>query len=176
LFKDGFITAENLRRRIGEYCALYVDENLKPLLSPTLAVIDGDYSFRPLTDSQLRDLRRYSLALLLCSVGAEQEHAVCVSDQFMFLTQNFTLTEDAIAYTTGSLYRVTNWRSIPTTRLVRPAYVPGEVILYRYEEKLMEGLANLIDLHDAADDRIFEVLAWVRYAFLNADANSYESL
>jgi hypothetical protein len=174
-FKDTYIDSVLLRSRIGEYCALYVDESLEPLLSPTVAVIDSDYSFVPLNDPLLTDLQKYSLALLTCSIGDEQEIAMCVSEQFTLLTQNFTLTEDAIAYPTGSFYRVTNWRSLSTTRLVRPAYVPNETILYRFEKKLMEGLANMIDLHDPTDERVFKALTWVRYAFLNADGNSYES-
>lgn len=172
-FKDKYIASNSLRKRIEQYCALYMDENLKPLSSPTLAVIDSDYSFGPVTDPLLLDVQRYALALLVCSIGEEQER--CISEQFTLFHQPFNLTEDAIAYPTGSLYHQTNWRSITTTHLVRPAYVPDEVINYRWERILMEGLANMIDAHDAADARIFEALRWVQYAFMNADGISHVS-
>ncbi|HSS21507.1 MAG TPA: hypothetical protein VLL54_15645 [Pyrinomonadaceae bacterium] len=174
-FKDKHIPSAQLRTRIEEYCALYVDESLKPLGSPTLAVIDSDYAFNQSEDQQLIDLQRYALAMMFCSIGGEREISICVSEQFTLLHQNFTLTEDAIAFTTGSFYHVTNWRSLPTTRLVRPGYVPNETILYQWDMKLMEGLANMIDSHDPEDEKVFEALRWVRYAFLNADGYSYES-
>src|SRR5262245_59542432 len=109
-FKDTYISSAQLRTRIEEYCALYVDENLKPLRSPTLAVVDSDYSFNKQGHRQLADLQRYALAMLVCSVGEEQETSICVSEQFTLLHQNFTLTEDAIAFSTGSFYQITNWR------------------------------------------------------------------
>ncbi len=81
-FKDKYVASQPLRARIGEYCALYVDENSKPLESPTLAVIDSDYSFNPLSVAHLKDLERYALALLFCSIGGKPETTVCGSDQF----------------------------------------------------------------------------------------------
>lgn len=33
----------------------------------------------------------------------------------------------------------------------------------------------MIDSHDPTDERVFNALTWVRYAFLNADGYSYES-
>ena len=170
--KDTYIPDSLVKDKIEKFCSLYVDNNLEVIRSLTIAVIDNNYSFTHLTDEQLNDLRRFASALLFASIINNQTNSVCVSEQFALVHQNFNLTEDAIVFTTGSFYRVQNWQSFEMTRLVRPAYVPSNTLFYRFDDKLLEGFANVIDDHSPDNDYLFRTLEWVGYTFINSEGYS----
>lgn len=174
-FKDLYIQDEQIKNRIEKLAALYVDANLERLHCLTMCVIDDDYSFQPLTEQQTKDTQRYASALMYCSIIKNGNWSVCVPEHFTLMHQNFTLTEDAIVYDTGSYHRIRNWQSFERTHLVRPDYIEGSVINYRYDAKLLTAFANLIDAHNIEDDYLFKVLDWVQYAFLNSPGYNYES-
>lgn len=173
--KDSYIMDSQVRQKLEKFCALHVNTDLEKLNSPAIAVIDNEYTFPMLSDEQLKDLQRYALALLFCSIMNNRVNSVSVSEQFALHHQNFTLEEDAIVFTTGSFYNVQNWQSFEMTKLVRPGFVPANTFDYRFDKKLMAAFANMIDAHNDDEDYLFKVLEWVRYAFLNAEGYSYES-
>lgn len=173
--KDKYIEDSLVKQKVEQFCALYVDSNLETVSTLALAVFDGNYDFRPMSDEEIRDLQRYALALLFCSVIRNEQNSVCVSEQFNLFHQSFDPTQDSIAYSTGSYYRVLNWQSLGQTKLVRPEYVPTETLLYRFDEKLFGALCNMIDARRPEDDSIIRALEWVRYAHMNAEGIGNES-
>ena len=174
-FKDKYIADSPVRQKVEQFSALYVDSNLEKVPTLALAVFDGAYDFRAMSDEDVRDMRRYALALLFCSVIRNEQNSVCVSEQFNLFHQSFDPTQDSIAYRTGSYYQVLNWQSLGHTKLVRPEYVPAETLLYRFDERLFGALCNMIDARRPKDDSIIRALEWVRYAHMNAEGISNES-
>lgn len=173
--KDKYIADSLVKQRVEQFCTLYVDSNLEKISTLALAVFDGNYDFRPMSDEDVRDMQRYALALLFCSVIRNEQNSVCVSEQFNLFHQKFDPTQDSISYSTGSYYQVLNWQSLGHTKLVRPEYIPAETIPYRFDEKLFGALCNMIDARRAEDDSIIRALEWVRYAHMNAEGISNES-
>lgn len=158
-----------------QICSLYVDSNFEKNDEITIAVIDDNYSFAYLTEEQIKDTQRYALALLFCSITESDQYRAYTSEHFHLYRQNFTLTEDNIAYTTGSYSRVTNWESFDRAKLLRPSYVQTISFQYRFDDKLFLALANAIDAHNDVDDHIFKALEWVKHSFINAEEAPYES-
>jgi hypothetical protein len=174
-FKDQYIPDPSVRGKMEQICSLYVDSNLERIDEPTIAVIDDNYSFAYLTEEQIKDIQRYALALLFCSITENDKHRAYTSEHFQLYRQNFSLTEDNIAYKTGSYSRVTVWESFDDAKLLRPSYVQTNAFQYRFDDKLFMAFANMIDAHNDEDDRIFKALEWVKHSFINAEEVPYES-
>jgi len=172
-YKDAYIPDQTLREKLERICQLYVDTKLETLDELTIAVIDGNYSLTPPTDEQRRDIQRYADALNFCSVILNETNRAYTSDNFLLLHQNFTLTEDAIVYTTGSYVRLQNWQPFETAKLIKPSYIQDSIFRYRFDETLLQAFASTIDAHNNDDDYLFMVLEWFRYAYMNVEGFSY---
>ncbi len=59
--KDQYIDNIQIRNRIQQLCEMYVDSNGEPSNQIAIAVIDDNYSFRPLSKEQIEDLHNYVL-------------------------------------------------------------------------------------------------------------------
>jgi hypothetical protein len=178
-YGDSYISDESLRERVSKIISIYVDKSLDPLKSPTVAILDGNYSFSALSGEQMRDLDRYVLSLLFCSLTQNSEmaagfHSICTSENFSLFHQNFNLSDEFIGYTTGSYFRVNNVNSLDGARLVKPDFIP-DVLIYGYDSTLYEALCKAVDAHDADDDFIFRALEWIRFAYMNAEGFNYPS-
>lgn len=176
---EAYIAESAVRQRIEKIADIYVDKKLAPLRATTIAVIDRNYALAPLSDQQLKDVDRYVLALLFCSVVKNDErsanfHSICTSEHFSLSHQNFNLTEEFVGYTTGSYFRVNNVNTLGGARLVRPDFIP-DVLIHDYDSTLFEALCGLVDAHCPEDDFIFNALEWVRFAFMNAEGFNYPS-
>lgn len=180
-FGEKYIPDVEMRTRIDQYCALYVDSEHRRSSTLTIAVIDNKNNFDNLTQEQETDLFRYSGALLFCSVVNNRQNDVCVSEQFNLAIQRFMLNTnnspqyDYIFSETGSIFNTTNGQSLASARFVRPSFVPSNTLIYRYDKHLMSAFANMIDAHNPDDGRYFRVLDWIRYAYMNAEGYSPES-
>lgn len=180
-FGETYIPNDELRKRIDEYCALYIDSKNRRLTTLTIAVIDGNYEFDNITEEQEEDLYRYSAALLFCSVIKNTTNSVCVSEQFNLAIQPFVIhgnevpQYDYISSETGSLLRTLNAQTLGTAEFVRPSFVPASTWFYNYDSLLFDSFSKMIDAHNSDDARYFRVLDWVRYAHLNPDGYSSES-
>jgi hypothetical protein len=181
LFGEQYISDADLRKRIDKYSSLYVDANNNRSTTFTIAVIDDNYRFELLTEKQQLDLSRYAVALLFCNVVNNTQNRVCVSEQFTLSFQPFTVIQngsseaDYIWYETGSYYRVLNSYPLDSARFVTPGFIPPYNLFYLADDKLMLGLANMIDNSQGEDDKYFRVLDWVRYSHLNSEGFSPES-
>jgi hypothetical protein len=185
--KDTYIPDQRLKDRIEQMCNLYfeVDFNpesetgLKRLNSITLAVIDDNYSFTPLSDELLADLRNYTLALSFSSLvknsreGANY-HSNCISEHFTTFHQNLDFDSTGISYSSGSYIHINQIAEVNRTRFIKPQFVPGNV-LYSFAANIFTALASMIAAHNANDKFILEVLNWVNYAFMNAEGYNYPS-
>jgi len=55
-----------------------------------------------------------------------------------------------------------------------PDYIVDS-LFFRYDEKLFQAFANMVDAHRSDDDHLFKVLEWVRFACSNVGGYSPES-
>src|SRR5262249_5254788 len=173
-FGKEYIKDDALREKLEQIASMYVDSQLRPSQALTVAVIDDNYSLMESTDEQVKDLERYALAWMFCTLTRNQQQAAWASDNFTYYRQNFAIRADWLAYSSGSYVRITNTVNITDKRFVRPDFIPSSTF-FTFDEELLTGLANMIDSRKAADDFIFAALPWVRYAFSNADGYSAES-
>jgi hypothetical protein len=166
-FKDKYITNTDRREDIQKLCEMYIDNDGSPVNQMTIAVIDDNYEFLPLSSEQIDDLNRYARAMLFCTIINNRQHSVCCSENFKLFHQNFSANPEHIAYETGSYYRIKNgWVSVQEKRFLRPENVPTNQIHF-YDERLFQALANAIDAHTPTDDFLFDTLDWVRLASSN---------
>src|SRR5258706_5445309 len=174
-YRKLYIKDEAIRAKLERLFAMYVNRDQSLLTDLTVAIIDDNYLLEPLTNEQLKDLERYALALLLCSLVKNQQNGAWGSDHFTLYHQNFEVMNDAISYESGSYIRLKQFYSTTAnTRFVKPDFVTSS-IFYRYDERLFEALAGAIDARRPQDDFLFAAIQWVKYAFMNADGYSMES-
>jgi hypothetical protein len=87
--------------------------------------------------------------------------------------QPFQLNEESIAYSTGSYFRTTNWRSLDRTKLIKPSYIQKPAVRYHFDELLFQAFANMIDAHSDDDNCLLRVLEWFNYSCMNVEGFSY---
>ncbi|HEX9425431.1 MAG TPA: hypothetical protein VF899_19470 [Pyrinomonadaceae bacterium] len=169
--KDQYIDNIQIRNRIQQLCEMYVDSNGEPSNQIAIAVIDDNYSFRPLSKEQIEDLHNYVLALLFCSLVRNRQHGACASEHFKLYHQNFDLTSGMIAYEAGSYIKRIDMVEIADKKFHSPDYVFGSILYsHSVDEKLFAALANLIDRRNPDDLHILKALDWVRLAFSNSES------
>lgn len=172
-FKDSYINDLAVRRKMESLCEMYVDEQGKPCHSMTIAVIDNNYSFSPLSEDQLKELRKYVLSLLFCSIVKNEQNAAWASEHFNLYHQNFDLAQNWISYETGSYVRLTQTIEIAKGRIFQPECIANGSWSYGYDERLFPALANAIEDKGNCNQALFRSLDWVRLAFSNSETTSW---
>lgn len=166
--KDQHIDDTQIRQRIQQLCAMYVNSKGEPSNRLAIAIIDDSYSFNALSNEQIDDLQNYALALLFCSLVNNQQNGAWASEHFKLYHQNFDLTSDMIMYEAGSYIKLTHAVDISDKKFHAPDYV-FDSIFYSFDKKLFAALANLIDARNPDDQFILKALDWVKLAFSNSD-------
>lgn len=173
-YKDVYLQDDNLKQTLESLCAMYVDADGRTLSRLTIAIIDDNYSLLPLTDAQREDLNRYILAFSFCTVVNNMENSAWASEHFTLYHQRFSPGQNMITYTAGSYVRLTHMTDISDKRFHIPDYIVDS-LFFRYDEKLFQAFANMVDAHRSDDDHLFKVLEWVRFACSNVGGYSPES-
>ncbi len=167
-YKDKYIQDSSLKNAVQTLCDMYVDEQGEPLEQVTIATLDGNYSFIPVKDSELEDLRKYVMGLMFSSVVENQNNAAWASENFILYHQPFGENPNWITYVSGSYVRLNHTLEISEKRFIIPSYIPNS-LMYRYDEKLLQAFANMIDAHRPENDYLFKALEWVRLATSNVE-------
>ncbi len=170
--KDKYIEDVQVKNRVQQLCEMYVDGTGKPSNQVTIAVIDGNYSFSPLSEEQINDLQNYIVALLFCSIVNNKQGAAWASEHFKLFHQNFDLTSNLIAYEAGSYIKLKHMVEIADKKFFLPDFITNG-FFYNFDEKLFAALANLIDARQPDDEFILKTLDWVRLAFSNSESISF---
>lgn len=164
-FKDTYIADSDIKVTLEKICGMYVNNNLKRAENLTVCVFDNDYSFGELSQDQVKDISKYALSLMFCSVT--QNH--CSSENFVFFHQSFGHSGTRVNYTSGSFVSVEHiMNNIFTKKFVAPEYVHNP-FNYDYDDQLFEALIKAIDSGSIENEKIFHSLEWVRQACMNFD-------